>query len=86
MTAYNPDEVERLIERVRTRYAKHGAVASADALDLADQVEAARARIAELEATSWTLRQQLDGLQANLTDARREASALRDRRGLPSDG
>lgn len=45
-----------------------------------------RARVAEVEATNWTLRQQLDGLQNNLTDARREASALRDRRGLPSDG
>ena len=49
-TTYNPAEVERLIERARTRYAKFGAVATADAMDMADQLDAARARIRELEA------------------------------------
>lgn len=48
MTTYNRAEVERLVDRARTRYAKFGVVATADALDMADQLEAARAEVDRL--------------------------------------
>lgn len=54
--AYNPTEVARLIDRSRTRYAKYGVVGTADALDMADQLEAAGARLAALEHELATLR------------------------------
>lgn len=47
MTTYNPAEVERLVRRTRKDYAATGSVWHADSLAMADQLEAARARIAE---------------------------------------
>lgn len=46
MTAtYDPALIERLVTTMRERYAKCGAVSSADALDAADQLEAAKAEV-----------------------------------------
>lgn len=51
MTAtYNPAEVERLVREARKRYAATGTVGTADALDMADQLEAAQAEIDRLRA------------------------------------
>ena len=60
MTAkYDPAEVVRLIVRARKRYAATGVVGTADALDMADQLAAARAEIEALtvahnaDRTEW---------------------------------
>ncbi len=48
MIAYNPAEVERLIAATRKRYVAPGVAWIGEALDMADQLEAARAEVDRL--------------------------------------
>lgn len=51
MTTYNATESIRLIACARSRYASTGTVLTPDALDMADQLEAARDLISLLDGT-----------------------------------
>lgn len=76
MTAYHPTKVALLLSEVRSRYARCGAVATADALDMADQLEALELEYAEAKrdvllqaARLAALESELATLQASVVDA-----------------
>ena len=86
MIAYKPAEAEGLIAAVRKRYASSGVAWIGEALDMADQLDAARAEIERLEAECEALdrameqpRQIAAALAEQLREVGSEADQLRAR-------